>query len=83
MTFRAPCVVIGCRRTFKRDADDDGTRAYICGDHYRMADQWLRRMRAKIKRKSRRGGWTTQLIEIDNWLWGKAVRQANERSLGL
>lgn len=80
---RTPCVVFGCRRTFRRDADDDGDCEYICGDHYRLADRRLRRFRTRIKRAARKLGWTPRLIDMDMRAWRRAVQQATERALGL
>lgn len=83
MSTRASCVILGCRRTFKRDADDDGTAVYICGKHYRMVDRIIRQLRTKLKRQGRRHGWSPRMERIDNWLWARAVKQATERSIGI
>ncbi len=80
---RAGCTVLGCRRTFKRSEGDDGSSEYICGNHYRMADKWIRTLRAKLKRRGRRHGWSPRMERIDNWLWARAVKQATERSIGI
>lgn len=82
-TFRAPCIILGCRRAFRRDSDDDGTCSYICGAHYRLADKGLRLQRTRLKRRARRHGWSPRLIRIDNWLWAKIFRQITERAMGI
>lgn len=83
MSERAHCVVLGCRRTFKRDPGDDDSAEYICGDHYRLASPGLRRFRAKLKRLARRLGWTMRLVRLDNWCWERVKKQATERAMGL
>lgn len=83
MSERSPCVILGCRRTFKRDTNDDGTAEYMCGDHYRMTSNALRRLRTKLKRMARRLGWTERLTRLDNWAWERAKKQATERAMGL
>lgn len=80
---RASCVVMGCRRTFKRDDDDPGDIEYMCGAHYRLADARLRRRRTWLKRRGRRWGWSWQAERIDKRLWALIVAQATERSFGI
>ena len=83
MTDRAPCIIIGCRRTFKRAQLDWGDNEYMCGDHYRMSDKALRQLRTKLRRRAKRIGWTDRLARIDNWLWARIKKQATERTLGI
>lgn len=83
MSDRAPCVVFGCRRTFRRDDADSGAVEYICRDHYRLSDKALRALRTQLKRRARRFGWSPRFIRIDNWLWDRIKRQATERAMGL
>lgn len=84
---RVPCCIFGCRRTFKKDVADMHRPVedleYMCGDDYRRVDPVIRRLRAKLRRRARKSGWTAQLEKIDNWLWHRAKRQATERRMGI
>lgn len=75
---RAACVIIGCRRTFPRTHHE-----HMCRDHYRLADKRLRKLRQKLAAKARRLGWSSELMNIDNWLWARIKRQSQERAMGL
>ena len=83
MSERCPCVILGCRRTFKRAPQDPAGIEYMCGNHYRLADKTYRQMRTTLKRRANRHGWTPRMGRIDDWLWSRIKRQAQERSMGL
>ncbi|GLQ09229.1 hypothetical protein GCM10007913_11610 [Devosia yakushimensis] len=80
---RIGCLIMGCRRTYKREPDEGEGAEVMCGDHYRLGDKALRQLRTKLKRTARRTGWTPRLGRIDAWLWERIKRQANERAMGL
>jgi hypothetical protein len=84
---RVPCCVVGCRRTFKKDVLDQerpiDELEYMCGDDYRRTDHRIRALRAKIKRRVKKAGWSLRLMKMDNRLWEKAKQQATERRMGL
>lgn len=81
---RHPCIIIGCRRTFRPEPDDVGhVVEVICGKHYRLTDARIRALRTKIKRKVKRIGWTDRLNALDWRLWERCKLQATERSFGL
>jgi hypothetical protein len=77
---RIPCCIVGCRRTFKNDR---GYVEFMCGNHYRLADSTLRRLRTKVARRAKHQGWTQHNLTIDDWLWRRIKRQATERAMGL
>lgn len=51
---RIPCVVPFCRRTAKRLPDDGPDAEIICGKHYRLADQRLRKAASLARRRGKR-----------------------------
>jgi len=51
MSDRISCCISGCRRTFKRDGDEAGE--IMCGRHWRMSDERLRRRHKQLRRRFR------------------------------
>lgn len=42
---RIPCCIVGCRRTFKTEALGDGHNEFMCGKHFRVDPELVRRLR--------------------------------------
>ena len=80
MGDRIRCFVIGCRRTC---ADDGRWKEFLCARHYPMVDKRTRRLRARVKRKAGRIGWTPSLQALEHRLWNRAKSQATERAMGI
>lgn len=96
MSDRLSCCVPFCRRTFK---NDEGHEETICGKHWRLSDQHLRRRRTKMERRYRKrfgknGYWeypagsparieAVRLWNIIDRLWERCKRQAIERAAGI
>lgn len=79
---RVCCVVPGCMRTAPYGAHDHASEV-LCGPHYRLADQHLRRLRSRIKRRARHYG-LTQARALADWaLWNRIKRQSIERAMGI
>jgi hypothetical protein len=53
MIDRIPCCIPGCGRTFKREADDVGDVTVMCGRHWRMGDEALRRRHKQLRKRCR------------------------------
>lgn len=79
MTDRVPCAVPFCRRT---RAPDQFTE-WLCGDHWRLVDARLRKLRRKILKRLQRGATGGNVAKLDVWTWERAKRQAIERAHGL
>lgn len=90
---RIPCCVPFCRRSAKRDA---GVSEIICGKHWRLADQDLRRRynteKKRIAPDLERDPETLPPAEVSRiikdwrWLqtmWGEIKRQAIEKAMGV
>ena len=73
---RVPCAVPFCRRTRGlRRGDERLPPEWICGDHWRLVDRRLRRLKAKAERRER---WRLAAM-----LWLRCKRQAIERAFGI
>jgi hypothetical protein len=53
MSDRIGCCIAGCRRTFKKSADDPADGEIMCGRHWRMSDEILRRRHKQLRRRFR------------------------------
>jgi hypothetical protein len=53
MTDRIPCCITGCGRTFKREAGDSDDVIIMCGRHWRMGDERLRKRHKELRRRVR------------------------------
>lgn len=51
---RIGCCIPGCRRTFKRGADDDEHSEIICGRHWRTGDTKLREQHKRLRKRLRK-----------------------------
>lgn len=88
VTIRLGCLVPFCRRTHGIKASDGYSvegefvpwSEWICREHYRLADERLRRLRnLAIRRLRAFDTWNNLLVE--QWLWRKIKRQVMERVL--
>ena len=78
---RLRCVVPGCGRTHRCGQEIEET---ICGKHWRLADRRLRQLVTRVRAKARRrGGWSPQLLALDDRLWQRGKAQAIEMAMGL
>lgn len=80
---RLHCIIPGCRRTY---APRPGERfdlevSLICGRHWRMVPPLMRRIENRIRRLSRRYGWTDALIERHHRIWWRCVRAITARPI--
>jgi hypothetical protein len=90
MPGRSPCVVIGCRRTFKSEG---GASEFICGKHFRLADKRVLRAFRKLCRATKgidydnappeRQAWLRRKFAQEDRLWDRIKRQATERAVGI
>lgn len=71
---RIRCVVPFCRRTFKRI----GYEHVICGKHWRLAPEYMRKIVARARRQGDRLGWPDQMENRHDRLWWRTVRAAIE-----
>jgi hypothetical protein len=77
---RVRCCVPGCGRTFKEGDYSE----IVCGKHWRLGDQRLRRLHCRIRRKAKKHvGWTPQLVRLEYRVWQKLRDQIIERSMGI
>jgi hypothetical protein len=53
LTERICCCIQGCRRTFKRGPDDSEIAVIMCGRHWRMGDERMRKRHKQLRRRSR------------------------------
>ena len=79
---RCPCVVIGCRRSVKREAIAPDTE-WICRDHWKLVDRLIKLLHFRIRRKRKRLGDPTYLTGAAVNVWHRAKRQAIERAMGI
>lgn len=85
MTVRVACLVPFCGRTSARRWAE-----WLCGDHYRLVDGDLKRLRIRNRRR-----WTAIVASdgapsrrlrcetIERAIWSRMKRQAIERAAGL
>lgn len=72
------CAVLFCERTVSRPSvGDRDAPEVICLVHWRLTDTRTRRIYAKAVRRSARN------YALENRLWEKLKRQANERAAGI
>lgn len=79
MDDRTLCLVPFCRRTASAKLMG-GAAQFLCGKHYPLVDKRIRRLRARVKRKVRKTGWTVALARLDDRLWDRAKQQALDRA---
>lgn len=86
---RTACSVPFCRRSVA-----GRWAGYLCGDHWRLVDRDLRRLRTKLRRRfmkrgevvTIKGGWrslTDRAARAEAGIWRRMVRQAIERATGV
>ncbi len=96
MTDRISCCVPFCRRTYR---NDEGYAEHLCGNHWRLADKYLRRRRGKLEHRYRRKFGNTafweypagsperleavKLDRICGKAWEACKKQAIERAAGI
>jgi hypothetical protein len=87
---RIPCVVPFCKRTARRQEDDEDGAEIICGRHGRAVDRRLRLLMRAVNRRVRklevceanRAEWE-RLAAISHRTWAKMKVQAIERNAGI
>lgn len=79
---RIPCEVPFCRRTAKREPQDEPDTRIICGGHWRFGDARPRRVYSRARRKYKRTG-DPRYRAIMNRCWERVRKQAIERSAGV
>lgn len=78
MTERLTCCVLGCRRTTGKPFKE-----WICAIHWKLISKTTKRRRAKLRRLAKTRGWTFRIERMDNKLWERAKKEANERMMGI
>lgn len=53
MSDRLSCCITGCRRTFKRGPDDTDETIIMCGRHWRMGDERMRKRHKQLRKRCR------------------------------
>lgn len=81
---RIRCVVPHCRRTAKRKEEYMGYEVrIICARHWSLVDRRRRRLYAKLRKLSKRIGWTDQMTKLWRANWRRMEKQAIERAVGI
>lgn len=79
---RTSCIVPFCRRTSTVMPGE-----WVCGEHWRLVDRGLKRVRTRLIRRWRRNGrWDAPDHAVDrtlNAIWRRMKRQAIERASGV
>lgn len=87
MSDRLRCEVIGCRRTRRREAGQEGPDwQWVCGKHWRLAPKAWRARRSRIKRRLKREldpVRRARLERLDNQLWARCRARAIEVAMGI
>lgn len=82
MTDRIGCCIPGCRRTFKREDRDEGA-VIMCGRHWRMGDDRMRKRHKQLRKRvrwfERKWARRKNAIEAAPKVWAK-FHQAWERA---
>lgn len=95
---RLSCVVPFCKHTHGRHKGEppfNEWTEWICGEHWRLVDQRLKRLRTAIRRRAERlktgaeyrRGWVhprlVNALGSQRRIWRKMKRQAIERAMGI
>ena len=78
MSERIGCCIPGCGRTFKRGPDDSEAAVIMCGRHWRMGDERMRKRHKQLRKRMRwfERKWRTRknAIERAPKVWAKFQR---------
>ncbi|WP_027578446.1 hypothetical protein [Bradyrhizobium sp. Ai1a-2] len=78
MTDRIGCCISGCGRTFKREPGESETTVVMCGRHWRMGDDGMRKRHKQLRKRVRwfERKWKTRrnAIERAPKVWAKFHR---------
>jgi hypothetical protein len=75
---RLPCIIEGCGRTYRLEADESYATRVVCGRHWRMSPRYMRDAVRRVSRIAAKRGWDDTLYERHSRLWDRCIRAVHQ-----